>query len=160
MRASDIKGYHAAIVDTAGKDRSDFYEEYYLSDEGGKLNPVTLFYPDYYKSMSSRLYLFGGEGCIPDNCTWVISYNERPDRSGGKYKEITTQQRFNTYEEAKSYLEQQDNPGFRIVSNNPLKSPVPLERLEHYKLVFKSPTMALQQGAQSISSVEIFEYLP
>ena len=119
-----------------------------------------LFYPDYYKSMSSRLYLFGGEEWIPDNCTWVISFNERTDRNGGKYKEIATQQRFTTYEEAKSHLEEQDDSSYIIVSNNPLKSPVPLEKLEHYKLVFKSSTTSLQQGAQSISSVEIFEYLP
>jgi len=37
---------------------------------------------------------------------------------------------------------------------------VPLEELEHYDLVYKSPTSVLTRGEETISEVEIFEYFP
>jgi len=46
------------------------------------------------------------------------------------------------------------------VGNDPFVSPVPLEKLEHYQLIHKSPTTAVTRGNETISYVEIFEYAP
>jgi len=106
--------------------------------------------------MSSRLYNFDGKQVVPQNSTWVISYAERKG-----YKEILTTQLFPTYGEAKAYLESQTSPNYRIVGNDPCISPVPLEKLEHYQLIYQSDTWGAKLGDEIISYwVEIFEYLP
>ncbi|HEY49204.1 MAG TPA: oligosaccharyl transferase, archaeosortase A system-associated [Dehalococcoidia bacterium] len=153
-------GHYGAIVEWTGNDTSAFFETYYLNDGSGQLTPVTLYYPRYYQSMSSRLYIFGGEQWIPDNSTWVISYVEKTDGTGITHKELVEQQRFATYEEAKSYLDTQDDPSYMIVGNNPYKSPVLLEKLEQYKLVYTSPSTAAELDERTISQVQIFEYTP
>jgi len=98
-------GYFAIMVDLAGKNRSEYFEIYYVSNEEGRLVPVLLYYPAYYQSMSSRLYLFGGKKVVPVESTLVISYIERMDTKGTTYKEIDELQRFATYEEATAFLE-------------------------------------------------------
>lgn len=46
------------------------------------------------------------------------------------------------------------------MGKDPFASPVPLERLERYELIYKSDSMVMQRGDETISYVEIFEYLP
>jgi len=145
------KFYAMAIF--AGKSPSQFFEIYYVPEEG-MLQPV--YYPEYYQSMCSRLYNFGGEEVVPRNSTWVISYTER-----NGYKEILTHERFPTYEEAKAYLESQTSPNYRIVGNHPFVSPVPLEKLEHYQTVYESDSWGAKLDDEIVSYyVEIFEYQP
>jgi len=144
-----------AMVLWAGKSESEFYETYYHENEG-RLEPVLLYYPEYYQCMCFRLYNFGGEKVIPSNSTWVISYIERDG-----YKEISSSKKFPTYEEAKAYLESQTSPNYRIVGSDPFVSPVPLEKLEHYQPVHHSDTWGAKRGDEIISYyVEIFEYQP
>jgi len=114
--------------------------------------------------------MFGGEEVIPDNSTLVISYIERIDDNGFKYKEITSDQlRFPTYEAAEEYLRTHGSANHSIVGNDPFSCPVPLDRLEHYELVYESPTyeLASKLSAQfepletrHVTHIEIFEYLP
>jgi len=138
---------------------SQFAEAYYQKTPGGNLKSILLYYPDYYRSMCSRLYNFSGEMVVPDNSTLVISYDDIVI-SGEHYKQITSMQSFATYEEAQEYLENQNNPKCRIVGENLFTSPVPLESLEHYKLVHESEMQVAQSGGEQISYVKIFEYLP
>jgi len=157
---SDINGYFSVLIEWAGKDQSEFYEKYYLRNEQGALESIALYHPEYYQSMSSRLYFFRGEEVAPANTTWVISYVEKTHRTGVKYKEISSQRRFSTYEGALSFLETQSSPYYRIVGVDPLLSPVPLERLEHYEFIYQSPTIVATWEQELISEVEIFEYQP
>jgi len=144
-----------AIATSAGNSESRFYEIYYQEKEG-KLEPMPVYYPAYYQCMSSRLYNFDGQEVVPQNSTWVISYAQRKG-----YKEILTTQLFPTYGDAKAYLESQTSPNYRIVGNEPCISPVPLEKLEHYQLIYQSDTWGVKLGDEIISYwVEIFEYLP
>jgi len=154
-----IYGHFYAMLDWAGKDRERFYEVYYQK-EGGKLTPVTLYYPAYYQSMSSRLYIFGGEKWVPTHSTLVISYIEKTNTRGVKYKEISDRRNFATYEEAEAFLELHGSSNYRMVGDNQLLSPVPLEKLEHYRLIYKSPGTMAVRGNETISKVEIFEYIP
>ncbi len=105
----------------------------------------------------------GGEAVVPHDSTVVISYEEVKLLTT-TIKEISSTQSFATYEEAQAYLESQTAPNYRIVGEDPFISPVPLEELEHYKLVYRSDPAVVEaiaeQVEEPISYVEIFEYLP
>jgi len=139
-----------AMLTWAGKSESDFYEIYHAPVEGGVLQPWRLFYPSYYNSTVVRLYNFNGEAVVPsENATEVISFRERISREGKPYKEITGLWSFSTYEEATDFMASHASENYRIVGVDPFKSPVPLEKMEHYQLVYAS---------SSPSPVKIFEY--
>lgn len=60
---------------------------------------------------------------------------------------------FPTYEDAQAYVASQTSGNYRIVGWDPFSSPVPLEELKSYKLVYPL-------GANtSTTAVKIFEYL-
>jgi len=147
-----------AMAIFAGKSRSQFFDVYYLKTANGKLKPIILWYPEYYRSMCSRLYNFGGKAVVPVHSTWAISYVEKISEKGKKYKEICDQKLFSTYKEAEAFLE--THPGYKIVGINPFISPIPLKKLEHYKLIYQSDTTVVKREDEKVSYVEIFEYIP
>ena len=139
-----------AMLTWAGKSESDFYDIYYAPAEDGILQPFRLFYPSYYNSTVVRLYNFNGETAVPsENATIVISYREQVDLQGMRYKEITSSGSFSTYEEARDFVAGHTSENYRIVGVDAFKSPVPLEKLEHYQLVYAS---------SSPYPVKVFEY--
>ncbi|MBE0481535.1 MAG: hypothetical protein IBX68_11225 [Dehalococcoidia bacterium] len=146
------------MIVLVAKDRADFFDVYY-EPQGQVLAPVTFYHEQYYRSMGARLYNFGGEEWVPLEST-VISWEERNllDTQGNRVraKVITDQKTFSTYEQALAFLE--DHSNFRIAGSNRFLSPVPLEKLEHYEVVYKSPTTVLSRGEDTISRVEVFEY--
>jgi dolichyl-diphosphooligosaccharide--protein glycosyltransferase len=147
----------------AGKDPSQFFDVFYQSTQTGTLQPVELYYPSYYQSMCSRLYLFGGEEWVPvPQQIFAVSWTEQQltatDGSTFTAKVISDEQSFSTYDSAKAFVDA--HPDYRIVGESPLFSPVPLEKLDHYKLIHQSPTMVSTQPQGNISEVEIFEYSP
>jgi hypothetical protein len=88
----------------------------------------------------------------------VISYQEKVAPGGVNYKEITGSQTFTTYEKAEEYIAEQKTGNYKIVSENPFSSPVPLEGLTHYKLVHASETGPIQPGIGMVPEVKIFEH--
>ena len=160
-----IFGKFYAMIDWAGKNRKDFFETFYqrVTDQStntSKLEPITLYYPAYYESICTRLYIFGGEAATPQDSTLVISYIEKMSTTGVQYKEISSAHTFSTYDEAKSYLDSQTGSNYVIVGNNPFATAVPLEKLSNYKLVYESPSKAAPTEDISISYIKIFEYSP
>lgn len=145
-----------ALADWAGSSREKFFDVYYLWQEG-KLVSVLLFHPEYYRSLCVRLYSFDGEAVSPERCI-VISYEEKVNRQGVIYKEITGSQSFPTYEEATAYISRQTSGNHKIVGDNPFVSPVPLERLEHYRLIYDSRTSVAELDFRTDPVVKIFEY--
>lgn len=139
-----------------GLSERDFYDLYY-QPQMGRLVPIVLYHPEYYRSLCVRLYNFEGKEVIPDQCT-LISYEERVVSTGKKYKEITGSQTFNTYEEAEVYMASRTSGNHKIVSSNPFVSPVPLEELKYYRLVFSSEAGNVQAGVGMVPTVKIFEY--
>jgi len=156
---SMMVGKFYAMAVWAGKSQSQFFDVFYQSTQTGTLQAVILYYAEYYQSMCSRLYLFAGQEWIPQQ-TLAISWTERQltstDGSTFTAKVISDQQSFSSYDSAKAFIN--THPAYRIVSSNPLSSPVPLEKLEHYKLIHQSPTKVATQQTGNISQVEIFEY--
>lgn len=152
-----VTGKFWAIALWAGREKTEFFGVYHLPQEG-KLVPVVLFYPEYYRSLVGRLYNFDGKAVTPDS-SLVISYQERVSREGIPYKEITSIEEFISYQEAKAYLLSQDSANHRIVGGNPFVSPVPLEALEYFKLVHSSSEGVMQADVGVVPEVKIFEYI-
>ncbi len=138
---------------------ANFYDTYYISEKG-RLRPVTLYHPEYYQTMVARLYNFDGASIIPDRIL-VIAYREKSTSTGQAYKEITDLRSFSSYQEAELFLASHKGSNYRIVSDNPFLSPVPLERLRDYKLIYSSTSgTAHIPGVGIIPEVKIFEFLP
>jgi len=143
-------GKFYAMVTWEGENVSDFYDVYYAPTGNGTLQPVMLYYPSYYNSTVVRLYNFNGTAVVPaENATIVISYRDQVDQQGTPYKEITSAQSFSTYEEARDFVSSNASEDYKIVAVDPFKSPVPLEKLEHYQLVY---------ATSSPYPVKIFKY--
>ena len=154
-------GTFHGMIEWANKDLNDFFEVYYQEIEPGRHEPIMLYYPKYYQSMSSRLYNFGAEQWDPQE-TLVISWTEEEltGNTGNRFKAkvVTDNRLFYDYDEAKAFVD--NNPGYLIVGVNQFVSPVPLEEMEHYSLVYDSPTKEWIWEEGTVSDVRIFEYTP
>jgi oligosaccharyl transferase (archaeosortase A-associated) len=148
-----------AMADWAGINESEFFGVYYIPAQqtGGQGQWGTLLYPAYYQSIVARLYNFDGQAVTPTQSI-VISWDEKVTSGGVEYKEVTSAQSFTTYEEAEAYISSQTSGNYRIVGTSPFSSPVPIEELSSYKLVYQSEATTTMVG-QTLPSVKIFEYL-
>jgi len=147
-----------ALTSWAEQERTKFFDTYFVPQEKDKLVPATLFHPEYYRSLAVRLYNFDGKAVTPEE-TVVISYEEKPFQEGGTVKVINNIEFFPSYEEAKSYISEQKSGQFQIVGQTPFISAVPLEELEHFKLVYRSRESSSQPGVGNVPEVKIFEYV-
>lgn len=145
-----------AIARYAGKSEYDYFGLYYTANEN-QLVPVQLFYPAYYRSMAIRLYNFDGKAAIPQNVI-VMSYEQRTSNQGMPFNMVTDAKQFGSYGEADVFLSSQQSGNWRIVGNNPFVSPIPLEELKDYKLVYGSSEKKPINNVGEISEVKIFEY--
>lgn len=143
-----------AITRYAGRNESEYFGTYYVANEN-QIVPVQLFYPDYYHSLSTRLYNFNGMGIMPHNIT-VMTYEQRAN-NGVPYNFITDAKQFSTYGEVEAFLADNPSGNWNIVSNNPFVSPVPLEAVNDYTLVYASSEKKPLGDAGEISEVKIFE---
>ncbi len=146
-----------AVATWAGRQPSEYFDFYLIPQENKTWVLRPLFYPEYYRSLIARLYNFDGKAVAPES-VWVISYEQNVDKDGNIYKVITSAEQKSTYEEAEAYLSSQNSTNYRIVSPNPMLSPVPLEALEHYKLIYGSDNITLPDGRQ-VPEIKIFEYI-
>jgi hypothetical protein len=89
----------------------------------------------------------------------VISYEVKATSDGQSYKQITDVKAFGSYQEAQAYVARQKSDNFRIISDNPYVSPVPLPALERYKLVYSSKGSTMMPSGGLISQVKIFEHI-
>ena len=135
----------------------EFFDVYYQRQDS-KLIPIRLFSPRYYHMLSARLYNFDGQAVTPEE-TKVISYQTKISKGGMPYKEITSMESFPSYEAAAAYVSSQKSDKYRIVSTSPFVSPVPLDKLEHYKLVYSSDKLIKEKGVGMIPQIKIFEYI-
>jgi oligosaccharyl transferase (archaeosortase A-associated) len=151
-----FRKFHA--VATLSRSSQDKFYDVYYQPKGNMLEPVLLFYPEYYRSLAVRLYNFDGKQVIPRS-SMVISFQEKVSSDGQTYKEITSVKSFSSYEEANAYISSQESSNYRIATDNPFASPVPLQALENYKLVYGSDSSKTMPDGRLISEVKIFEYV-
>ncbi|MFC1968643.1 oligosaccharyl transferase, archaeosortase A system-associated [Chloroflexota bacterium] len=154
--AMATSGFHY-IPTWAGSSKEEFYGDYYELQQG-KFEYGRLYYPEYYRSLSTRLYNFNGSEVIPES-TGVMSYELETSHDSEPYKKINSARPFSTYEQAEEYISDQKSGNWRIVSNNPFVSPVPLEELQHYKLIYSSDDSISDPVVGETPQVKIFEYV-
>ncbi len=148
-----------ALVQWAGKDRSQFYEAYLIPGKDNGYSKVNLFYPEYYHTLAVRLYCFDGRAVTPRVST-VVSYKEVLTPEGRLAKVLTDVNEFPGYQAALAYIENQESGGHKIVSDDPLSSPVPLVELQDYKLIHGSEELVGQLDMGWQPAVKIFQYIP
>jgi len=146
-----------ALATLTGRQESDFYELCWQKKEG-KYVPILVFYPEFYLSMVSRLYNFDGKSVTPQK-TLVMAWQEQEMPDGQRFKEITGLRNFRSYDEAAAFIAGQREGDFRIIGTDPLVSPVPLQTLDGYKLVYQSKETA-SAGSRPLPVIKIFEYNP
>jgi oligosaccharyl transferase (archaeosortase A-associated) len=134
-----------AVATWAGKSPAEFFNVYWSAkDNSQKL----YIYPEYYRSLAVRLYNFDGKAVTPTKSV-VISYQDG---------EVLSEKEFSSYEEAESYISSQKSGNYRIVGTDPMVSPVPLEELQHYKLVYSSEDLAAISNTGQVPAIKIFEF--
>ena len=144
-----------ALASLTGRQETDFYELCWQKKEG-KYVPLLVFYPEFYRTLVIRLYNFDGRQVLPQK-TAVMTWQERSMPDGQKFKEILGLRNFRSYEEAAAFVAGQKEGNCRIVGNDPLASPVPLEALDGYKPVYQSKETA-SAGSSPLPVIKIFEY--
>lgn len=136
MIDSNTMSMLSGMYDIANWEDDRLYETYYM-ELGDEIIPVQMYYPAYYRTLAVRLYLFDA-GAIEAENTMVISYYEQRDPNGKAYKFIDKIFPFSSYGEALEYVSGQTEGNYNIVSNDPFSSPVSLEPLSEYRLVYQS----------------------
>jgi hypothetical protein len=134
-----------AVATWAGKQPTDFFAVYWSPQDNSQ---HLYIYPEYYRSLAVRLYNFDGKAVTPTKSV-VISYQDG---------EVLSEKEFSSYEEAEAYISSQKSGNYRIVGTDPMVSPVPLEELQHYKLVYSSQDLVAISDTGQIPAIKIFEF--
>ena len=153
-----ITGKYWAVILWAGQESSQFFDYYLLQQEENKWVPIQLYHPEFYRSMAIRLYSFNGEAVIPEQSI-VITYEERKTDQGQPVKLVTDVNDFPSYEEAIAFISGQESGNYKIVSDHPFSSPVPLEALENYQLIHNSEETVTIPNMGAVPEVKIFKYV-
>jgi len=141
-----------AMATWTGKNQSDYFEVFWDAVN----NQQKLYiYPAFYQSMATRLYSFNGTAQAGLNPT-VVEYTVRTT-SQGSYKEVISVKQFSTYEEAVAFKSAQTSGDFVIVGTDIMESPVPLEALKNYRLIYSSSENVTLSSAGSSAQIKIFE---
>jgi len=146
-----------AVATWSGRDVDEFTGAYYLPHEG-QLVPVQFYYPAYYRTTLVKLYNFNGDA-VTDESPLVITYENKVDRAGNRYRQVTEINEYDSYQEALNHVESEGPDNHIIVGVNPLVSPVPLEAMQDFKLVYSSESGISNQEVGMIPEVKILEYL-
>ncbi len=152
-----VGGKFSAIATLSGIEPNNFFDVYYQVNKN-RLDPVLLYYPEYYRCLAIRLYNFDGRPVNPGS-SMVISYQDKVSSDGQPYKQITETKSFNSYPEAHQYIRSQKSGNYKIVSQDPYLSPVPLQAVEHFNLIYSSKGSVMKSGPGMVPEIKIFEYV-
>ena len=121
-------------------DRSDNKEDYVREIKSNN-NKQKIYMPKYYKSVVTRLYLYGGKEYSPKK-SYVLIDNEVRE--------------FNKYSLALDYVKKHSNT--TIVGIDPYEAPIPLEKIKNFHLVYESNKVVSKNSLGDLKKVKIFRY--
>jgi oligosaccharyl transferase (archaeosortase A-associated) len=145
-----------AILTWGGKSRNDFIDYYYLSQED-KSGWIQVWKPEYYQTLIVRLFNFDAEE-VTEVLPVVLTYVDKTNQEGEHYREVTSFQQFNSYDDAVNYMESQESGNHVIVGISPFISPVQLEKIDGFNMVYGSSQLVDEENIDEVSEVKIFEY--
>ena len=154
---------HGAISVT-GKSEGDFYDQFVeqVKDEQSNTSYYQLkpyYFPEYYRTMSIRLYCFDGKAVTPGTGDCKVISWEWWEREGVRYKMVVDKKDFDTLEQASAWIAGQSPGNYNIVGENPFVSPVPLEELSGFTLRYDSEITEPVRGIGTFPQVRVFEYV-
>lgn len=149
-----VMGKFEDLLSWSGLRPPEYFEGMYFRDAKGSMRPALVFYPKYYQTMVSRLYLFGARAVRP-TASNVMTFADRVAPDGAKYREITAMRTFPSYPEAEAYLRSLGDGPHRIVGLKADDSPVPLDDLPDYVRTFAAPEPGPWPGS---SAVYVFQF--
>jgi len=123
----------------------------------GQIVPINVLYPDYYRTLLVRLYNFDGKA-VADGNPLVFTYEEKTNRSGQVYKQVTDFEEFTSYQAALEYIAGKGDARTALVGRHPFISPIPLEAVEDYELVYSSSQVVRQSDMEDVPEIKIFKY--
>ena len=123
-----VAGRFQTLADWAGIRHADYYEIAYRRADGG-WTPVWLFYEPYYRSMAYRLGVLGGRAAVPANATTVVTLADHTDARGFRFREVVNEQRFATYEAARSVVMASGSRETLLAGLDPWQTAFPLPPL-------------------------------
>jgi asparagine N-glycosylation enzyme membrane subunit Stt3 len=148
-----VVGKYWAMLNWAGLDQDKYIPTYYVQ-QGDNVAPIQVFNLDYYRTFIVRLYNFDGQGASGGTAV-VLTYQDARDINGIIFKLVVNAEEFASYQEALDYVNSQDSTyKYAIVGVNPFESPVPVDPVEGYQLVYSSPTLS-----NGMPVIKIFEYI-
>jgi len=148
-------GKFHALATLSGSNYSQYYDVF-LTKQNSQYVPAIYFFPEYYRSMVARLYNFDGKAVTPRSVD-IIGYREFTAQNGDVYKEVIDSRKFSSYSAAEQFIKENAGKNYIIAGQDPGESPVPLEELKEYRLVYRSNQKS-PIGSMSQPSIKIFEY--
>ncbi|MFW6126106.1 MAG: oligosaccharyl transferase, archaeosortase A system-associated [Chloroflexota bacterium] len=140
----------------------DKYRTAAYYEVGKRTGPAAMLYhPAYFRSMLVRLFTFDGRAATAPSQLFLVRYSHTTVSHGRRFNEVADLRQFDSYEEARGYMDAHEGEGWRLASDDPLSSPVPLEPLKGYELVYESNTrVPLGPGDTPVPEVKVFKYSP
>jgi oligosaccharyl transferase (archaeosortase A-associated) len=145
-----------AVVDWAKQDESKYFSVYYVLDQGS-YSPRQLMTPDFYRTLAVRLYSFDGKA-LAEGKPWVVTYDMKVI-AGSSYKIATNAKEYSSYKAAQDFIASQKSGNYDIAGVSPFVSPVPLEAVPNYNLVYSSKNLRAYTQNATISDIKIFEHV-
>jgi asparagine N-glycosylation enzyme membrane subunit Stt3 len=146
-------GKYWAMLNWAGLDQEKYIPTFYI-EQDGMVYPTQVYSLEYYRTLIVRLYNFNGQAS-PGGTAVVVTYQDARDINGILFKLVVDAQEFVSYQDALNFVNTQDtNYKYEIVGVDPFVSPIPVEPVEGYQLVYVSPT-----SNNATPEIKIFEYI-
>jgi asparagine N-glycosylation enzyme membrane subunit Stt3 len=139
-------GEFAVMANWIRRDRREFVELFHFPDGRRKL----LYYANYFQTMAARLCVFGGRAAESVRPALVTF------RRSGADNVVTYYEEFPDYARAVNAAARRT--GARLVSSDPLRTCVPLARLDKFREVYHSSQPWLRSAPVESFEIRIYEY--
>jgi oligosaccharyl transferase (archaeosortase A-associated) len=137
------------------------YYGFFYQPQGDKLVPVRVYRSPFFKTMTARLFFFDGSE-VPVTDAFAIAY-QIVDQNGMQFPVIVESPKISkNYSELVQYVNESQGKGYQaeVVSKSEPQSltpSVPLEALQHYRLVHESESAVTYDGQKFVKT---FEHVP
>lgn len=155
-----VTGKYPALPLWAGEPVTKYYERVVMIDNQGLKVSRFLYYPEYYRSMCVRLFIFSGVAInAPSKIPVYLIQPAKPGATDSR-KTVLGVQEFDTIQEAERFAGAATDGSRRIAGDNPFIPCIPLEGLTRFRLLHQSSSNVATIARRPISQVRLFEYSP
>jgi len=137
------------------------YYGFFYQPQGDKLVPVRVYRSPFFRTMTARLFFFDGSE-VPVTDAFAVAY-QIVDQNGMQFPVIVEPPKISKdYSELLQYVNESQSKGYQaeVVSKSEpasLTPSVPLEALQHYRLVHESESAVTYDGQKFVKT---FEHVP